>query len=320
MYTLLQIILLLSGFALVIKGADFLIDGSAVIAKKLRISEMAIGLTIVAFGTSLPELVVNVSASFKDSSDLAFGNVLGSNIANVLLVLGFTAVLFKVPIRKKTVVVDLPYSLFAVLLVILFANTALLGREGAMLISFWEGAVLLFFMVAYLLLVYRGDRKAAQTAAATGKATKKYSLLFTAAGVIGLYLGSEWIVDSSVYLSSLLGLSESFLGLTVVALGTTAPELATAFSAGKKGRLDMAVGNIIGSNVFNLLWVLAVSAVISPIHYQNAYNIDMMIIFFSGAVLLAAVITGKKWEIGRFTGILFLLTYLAYLVYIYQRG
>ncbi len=320
MFTLLQIILLISGFALVIKGASLLIDGSALIAKKLKISEMAIGLTIVAFGTSLPELVVNVSASFKGSSDLAFGNVLGSNIANVLLVLGFTALLFKVPIRKNTVTTDLPYSIVAALLIFFFANSSFMDRGQEMLISLREGLVLLVFMLLYLLLVYRVSKQDAEEMDDFEPQKRRYSFFYVLVGIVGLYIGSEWIVNSSTYLSDILQLSESFIGLTVVALGTTVPELATAVVAGKKGSLDMAVGNIIGSNIFNLLWVLAVSAIIAPISYKTTYNIELSIIIVSGLVLFAAIFIGEKWHIGRVTGTMFLLTYFAYLFYIYQRG
>lgn len=318
---MIDIFLFLLGFVLVVKGADLLIDGSVYIAEKLNVSEMAIGLTIVAFGTSLPELFVNISASFQSASDLAIGNVLGSNIANVLLVLGVAAIICPIPVRKVSLTTDIPFSLFAVFLMVFLANTAFFSGGNGMSLSKTEGIIMLLFFGFYMLYVILNAKKWTHV---YDKGIKQLgtavSSLYIILGIIGLYLGGEWIVNGAVYISHILDLSESFIGLSAVAVGTTVPELATAVTAAKKGSLDIAVGNVIGSNVFNLLWVLPVSALINPIMYDAGYNIDVLIIVVSGILLLLFAFIGHKKVIGRGGGIIFLLFYLCYLVYIYIRG
>jgi|SRR5690554_258224 len=319
---MLEIILFVIGFFILVKGADWLVDGSFFIARYLRVSDMAIGLTVVAFGTSLPELVVNLSASLRDVADLAIGNVFGSNIANILLILGVTAVICPLPLKKKTIVSEVPFTLIAALLVGFLANAALFMNETSLLLSRWDGLILIFFFILYLVYIVKTSREFKEEiyekeskSLSAGK-----SILLIILGIIGLFLGGKWIVDGAVYISRLLNLSEGFIGLTIVAIGTSLPELVTSVTAAKKKNIDIAIGNVIGSNIFNLLWVLAVSSLIKPLPFCAINNIDILIIIFSSTLIILSMATGVKNAIDRKNGILFLVIYFVYLVYLFYRG
>ncbi len=319
---MLNVLLLIIGFVFIIKGADFLIDGSAFIAKRIQVSELFIGLTIVAFGTSLPELVVNVSASLKDSSQLAIGNVFGSNIANVWLVLGATATLYSIPLKKQTAAIDLPLTVLIVLLFGYLANGSLWGFSDAMLLGYLEAIVLLLIFVLYMYYIAKTSKhldRIVNTKNAENISLPK-SVLLIILGIVGLYAGGHWIVISALRLADLIGVSESFIGLSIIAFGTSAPELATCLKAGYKGNFDLAIGNIIGSNIFNLLWVLPVSSIIRPIEYKAVYNTDLTIVFLSVMTLNAAVLINKNRTISKISGLMFLLMYLLYLGYLFYRG
>ena len=318
--------LLVLGFVLLIKGADWLVDGATAIASRMGISDLIVGLTIVSMGTSLPELIISVIASLNGSSDLAIGNVLGSNIANILLILGITAIICELPVQRNTILSELPFSLAAALLVGFLANSALgSSPETALSISRMDGLLILFFFflfMVYIFLLAREDQQKKSAAPAGGAAAVplQKSLFRIAAGVISLFLGGKWVVDGATHLAGLFGMSETFIGLTVVALGTSLPELVTSVLAALKKNTDIAVGNAIGSNIFNLLWILGISAVIRPLPFNVASNVDILAVVASTCLIFLALIIGRRFEIKRSEGVVFLLAYVAYLTYVVLRG
>lgn len=316
-------ILFVLGFVFLIKGADVLVKGSTVIARKLQISDMVIGLTIVSFGTSMPELIVSLISAINGNSDLAIGNVLGSNIANTLLILGASAIISRLPIQKNTVLSEIPFSLIATLLIGFLANAALFEGSRDLMISRIDGIILLFFFLLFMLYIYRAAKDgtyAVEAGPSVSESSYAKSITYVLVGVAGLFLGGKWVVDGAVLLAGAFGMSESFIGLTVVAVGTSLPELVTSALAAYRRQADIAVGNVIGSNIFNILWILGLSATIYPLPFDLISNTDIMMIIFSSSLLLIAVSLGKTYSIGRFSGIIFVIVYMGYIWYLLQRG
>lgn len=318
-------ILLALGFALLIKGADWLVSGATAIASRFGLSDLIIGLTIVSMGTSLPELIISIIASINGSSGLVIGNVLGSNIANVLLIIGITAIICDLPVRRNTILSELPFSLAAALLIGFLANSTF-GFDGdiSLIISRIDGLVILFFFSLFMVYILITARENQQTQAeatnAEAPAPLTKNLLLLAGGAIGLFLGGKWVVDGAVHIAQLYGMSETFIGLTVVALGTSLPELVTSVMAALKKNTDIAVGNAVGSNIFNLLWILGISAIIRPLPFQVASNVDVLVVIASTSMIFLALILGRRMTIKRAEGIIFLLAYAAYLVFVVLRG
>lgn len=320
-----EYLLLLIGFVLLIKGADWLVNGATAIAARFGVSDLIIGLTIVSMGTSLPELIINVIASMKGNSELATGNVLGSNIANILLILGVTALICDLPVHRNTILSELPFSLAAALLIGFLANSSLgYEPEKELSISRGDGLIVLFFFLLfmiYITMIAREDQqKKTDSPGAANQSNTGKSLLFIAAGMGSLFLGGKWVVDGAVYIAGLYGMSETFIGLTVVALGTSLPELVTSVMAALKRNTDIAVGNAIGSNIFNLLWILGVSSVIRPLPFNVASNVDILVVIASTCLIFLALIIGRRMVIKRVEGIIFLLSYLGYLAFVVMRG
>lgn len=316
------LLLLASGFALLVIGAGWLVGGALALSRRLGVSELAIGLTVVSIGTSLPELVVNVIASARGNAELAIGNVLGSNIANVLLVLGLAAAVRSLPIRDRTILSEIPICLAATLLVGFLANAALFSPVPVLSLSRLDGMILLGFFALFLGYVYRTAQEGVLEAAADGPEVSGTgaALLRVGAGVVALALGGEAVIEGALDVTARFGVSESFVGLTVVALGTSLPELATSVGAAWRGKADVAVGNVIGSNVFNFLWVLGVSALIRPLPFDLLSNTDLVMVIVSSALLLLALAVGRSNTIDRWEGGCFLAVYAAYLVFLTQRG
>jgi cation:H+ antiporter len=314
--------LLLLGFALLIKGAGWLVDGATAIASRFGVSELIIGLTIVSMGTSMPELIVSVIASLDDRPGLVIGNVLGSNIANVLLILGITAIVRNLPVGRNTMLSEVPFSLAAALLIGFLANSALWYEPtGGLFISRGDGIIILFFFILFMAYVFTTaieDKKTPESVVSQAPLGK--SLLLIVVGVGALSLGGKWVVDGAVHLAGLLGLSETLIGLTVVALGTSLPELVTSIAAALKKNTDIAIGNAVGSNIFNLLWILGVSSVIKPLPFNVASNVDILAVIASSCLILIAMLVGRRMEIKRVEGIIFVLAYVAYLFFVVQRG
>lgn len=312
------------GFVFLIKGADYLVDGSSSIAKRFKISDFIVGMTIVSFGTSMPELIVNIMASLEGSSELAIGNVIGSNISNILLILGITAVICPLPLHRNTVLSEIPFSLTSALLVGFLANAALFDDRTNLTISRPDGIILLFFFALFLAYIFRMGKESSSALVEPdheivimpmGK-----SVLLISVGIIGLFLGGKWVVEGAILIASNFGFSETFIGLTVVAIGTSLPELVTSAIAATKKNTDIAVGNVIGSNILNLLWILGVSSITMPLPFDITTNTDIVVLIFASSLLLLAMATGTKNAIDRWDGIAFVFIYIAYISFLVYRG
>lgn len=309
------------GFVILIKGADLLVEGASSIGKTLKLSSMIIGLTIVSFGTSLPELLVNIISSFTGNSEIGVGNVLGSNIANTLLILGVAAAISPLVINKNTYYIELPFSLTATLLVGFLANTELVRQGEGHTISFYDGLILLFFFSLFLGYIYTASKNQIQDEKddTIHELPVSKALLYIFIGIVGLYFGGDWVVKGAVTIATDFGMSKSFVGLTIIAIGTSLPELVTSAVAAFRKNTDIAVGNVVGSNIFNLLWILGLSATLKPISYAEISNYDIYALIGSSTVLIFAIIFGKGTTIERHEGMIFILIYFAYIVYLLMR-
>lgn len=310
-YTMvLSLFLLVLGFVLLVKGADFFVDGASAIARRFGIPQLVIGLTIVAMGTSAPEAAVSITAAVRGNADITIGNIVGSNILNILIILGLSSVVAPLAVTAPTLFRDIPFMI-GITLLLLFQGTG--GSVG-----FWEGVVLTLLFLAYLgylLWAAQKDGKELAAASAEGKKLSLWTaLLGTAAGLVMIVVGSHTAVDAATDLARLFGMSERFIGLTIVALGTSLPELFTSVSAAAKGNADIAIGNIVGSNIFNILFVVGVSALITPVPFSAEFYADMWIAAAAGVLLLACSVKGRK--LGRRGGIAMLAGYVLYFVFI----
>ncbi|MBN1348430.1 calcium/sodium antiporter [candidate division KSB1 bacterium] len=315
-------VLFFVGFALLIRGGVYLVRGASCLAKRYKVSDIVVGLTVVSMGTSMPELIINVMASFAGSSEIAIGNVFGSNIANVLLILGISAMISNLPIEKNTIVSEIPFSLIATLLVGFLANAALFDRSPGLIISRLDGAFLLLFFALFLLYIFKIAREGngVEINHSYEHISRCKAILYIVVGIAGLFVGGKWVVDGAVAIANLLGLSESFIGLTIIAIGTSLPELVTSAIAAYKKNAGIAIGNVVGSNIFNLVWVLGISAIIKPLPFDVVSNLDILMIIFSSTLLLFAVAIGRSYMIKRWNGVMFVLFYIGYLIYLVSRG
>lgn len=310
------------GFVLLIKGADWLIEGAADIARKFRIPEIVIGLTVVAFGTSAPELAVNIIASVKGNNGLAIGNIVGSNIANVLLILGVSAMIRELSVKQNTVWREIPFSLFAALILGYIVNDEMSGNSSVDLVSRADGIVLIALFALFMFYTFRlGKNNLTEELPEAHNARPMWkSIGMLLIGLAGLVLGGQWIVDGAVSLARLFGYSESFIGFTIVAVGTSLPELATGVVAVRKGNTDLAIGNVIGSNIFNIFWVLGLSATISPMDFNPEDNFSIFVNIGCSAVLFGLLFIGKRHTLEKWQGGLLLLAYMAYISYLTIGG
>src|SRR3989338_2514496 len=318
---ILNIILFAIGLAVSIYGADFLVRGSSSIAKKSGLSPLFIGLTIVAFGTSMPELVVNLFASFKGNNDIAIGNILGSNIANILLILGISSVIYPLTLKKTTIAKEIPFSFLAVLVLFILANDTMMDGLQSSLLSRGDGLVLLGFFVIFMYYTFGISRVTADIDKNEVKIYKYHiAFLMIIGGLLGLVIGGNLLVDSAIALARFLRVSEAFIGLTIVAVGTSLPELATSAVAAFRKSSDIAVGNIVGSNIFNIFWILGISSIIHPIPLNSINNFDILVCFLATVLLFIFMYTGKKNTLERWQGIIFIGIYTSYLSYLVIRG
>lgn len=320
---MLPYILFFAGFVLLIKGADWLVTGASSLAYKFGISSLVVGLTIVAFGTSAPELIVSLMASISGSTDIAIGNVTGSNIANILLILGVSALIYPLTVQKSTVWKEIPFALLATLVLILLANDQIIDMASASMISRIDGYILIAFFVLFLYYIFSVAFQGTETKKEipdSSFAPLRVSMQIVG-GMAGLVVGGKWIVDGAVLFASSLGVSESLVGLTIVAVGTSLPELATSAVAAYKKNVDIAVGNIIGSNIFNIFWILGLSAVVTPLPFAaNANNSDMLVAIGATVLLFFALFIGKKHTLEKWQGGVFVLLYVLYIGYVVIRG
>ncbi len=328
---LINIILLILGFVFLIKGADIMIDGSSSIAKRFGVSSFFIGLTVVAFGTSAPELVVSALASIKGSAGIALGNIIGSNISNTLLILGISAIVAPLVVRKTTIKKEIPFSLLAIIAVFVLANDFLIDGFIPNGLSQIDGIILILFFSIFIVYTFGISREKETIFQKTAEEIEEIkddskdlsafvSSLFIIFGISGLALGGNWIVKGSIGIAEIFGISEALVGLTIVALGTSLPELATSVTAAAKGKTDMAVGNVVGSNIFNLLWVLGLSSCIKTIPYSVFLNIDFFILFLITILLFFLIYFGKKNILAKWEGISLVVLYIIYIIYLIIRG
>lgn len=300
------IVLLVAGFVLLMKGADWFVDGAAGIAARFGIPQLVIGLTIVAMGTSAPEAAVSITAAMSGNAGITIGNIIGSNILNVLLILGITAVIITVPVQNSTVKWEMPFMHFITIVL------AALGMTGGV-IDRREGLILWVLFLIYLGYLFRMARKD------SGEETEKLlplwqQLLMLIVGVAGIVFGSDLTVDNAVVIAETLGMDERLIGLTIIAFGTSLPELVTSVTAAKKGKADIAIGNIVGSNVFNILFVVGTTALITPVIFENGFLIDSAAALAAGLILWFGVMKERKLK--RPVGVLMLLCYAVYFMYL----
>ncbi|MBI4981170.1 calcium/sodium antiporter [Candidatus Woesearchaeota archaeon] len=320
---LLEIFFFAAGLALLVKGADWLVDHSAHLARTIGISPLIIGLTVVAFGTSLPEMVVSTFAAVKGSADISIGNIVGSNIANIGLILGISALIRVLPIQLSTLIYEMPFLLVSAFLLMLLSNDRNLFLHESFTLSRIDGLILLAMFGLFLLYIIRNAREQQQEAAVKKEYGKKYGkkhllwkdIALIGAGLTALIIGGRIVVDNAVKIALGLGISEAFIGLTIIAVGTSLPELMTSLVAAYKKQADIAVGNIVGSNIFNILLILGVSSLIAPLTVNPIMLfVDMTIMVLFSIALLAFVTTGRR--ITRGEGAVLLLGYVAYIGYL----
>lgn len=311
-----QYLLFAFGFIALIAGAQALVSGASSIGARLKVSQMIMGLTVVALGTSLPELMVNIFASVNGNSGLALGNILGSNITNTLLVVGASAIIIPVTMSKTTLFRDIPFSLFVLAVLFILANDQIFGRPDS--ISRFDGFILLILLGVFIYFTFfkghRADEPLLQQPIVILPIGK--SIFYIIAGVLGLYFGGDWIVGGALVIARQIGISETAMGLTLVAGATSLPELATSIIASRKHNTDMAMGNAIGSNILNILLVLSVTAFIKPIPFSPHLNIEIGLVFLSGILLMIFAYFGKtKRTLNRTEGIILILLYILFIYF-----
>lgn len=316
-----NIILIIIGFILLIKGADFLVDGASQIAKKFNIPEIVIGLTIVAVGTSMPELVVSLTSAIEGHSDLAIGNVVGSNIANLFLILGVCAAIKSLKFKKETILFEIPITIISTILLFLLCingngetKNIILRNEGFLFLS---GCIL--FIIYNLIMSRKGekiDKEGTIIEIITNEKKENHlweAILEIAIGIVGLKIGGDLVVNGSVEMARLIGITEKLISLTIVAFSTSLPELITSITATKKGDTDMAIGNVLGSQIFNIFLIIGISAAVSPIKYSIEYNSNIILLIVGSIMLATFPFVGEKNKMTRKNGILFVVIYIIYL-------
>lgn len=301
------VILLVAGFALLIKGADWFVDGAAGIAARFGIPQLVIGLTIVAMGTSAPEAAVSITAAKAGNAGITIGNVLGSNIMNILVILGVTSVITTIAVQKSTIRYEIPFMLIIMFLLMWLGQT---GNE----IVLWEGIVLWLLFIIYLTYLFIMAKKG-QTEEEEDKPRALWlQIAMLLAGVAGIIVGSDLTVDNASKIATALGMDDRLIGLTIVAFGTSLPELVTSITAAKKGKADIAIGNIVGSNIFNILFVVGTTALITPVAFKASFLTDSLVSIAAGVLLWIGVL--KEQKLRRPVGITMLLGYAAYFIYL----
>lgn len=317
----LSFFLIIVGLAILIYCADLLVKGAASISKKIGIPPIVIGLTVVSFGTSAPELIVNLLSAFNGTTDIAIGNVVGSNITNILLILGISAMVATLKVQKSTTYKEIPFALLAAVLLLVMANDALLDGTTANAITRTDGLALIGFFAIFMYYTFN--------LAKNGKADDNEELevisnlkstFFIIIGITGLFIGGKLLVDNAVSLATIAGWSEMLIGVTIVAIGTSLPELATSIIAARKGQSDIAVGNIVGSNIFNVFWILGITSVIAPLPINLGTNLDLITMTIATLMLFFFIFIFKRHQLGKIEGVLFLIAYIAYTAFVIYRG
>lgn len=306
-----HILILIVGFALLMKGADLFVDGSSALADKLGVPQIVIGLTIVAFGTSAPEAAISITAGIKGSADLAVSNILGSNVLNILLILGIASIITPLAIQKNTLKYEIPFvAVITLLLLFLGYSDLKLSRIDGIIFL-----VLMALFMVYLVLIAKKSSPAPEDEAPVKKMPAWQMILFILLGGAGIIWGSQLTVDSATAIAKFFGMEERLIGLTIVAFGTSLPELITSVTAAIKKNADIAIGNIVGSNIFNILFVLGVTATITPVKYISDFLTDNIMAIVAAVMLFISIILNKNKKLTRTAGIIMLITYAAYFVF-----
>jgi len=342
MYMVMVYVLFVLGIYFLIKGADWIVDGASVMARKLGVSNLVIGLTIVAFGTSLPELTVGIFSAIKGSAGIVFGNVIGANIANVLLILGATAVIRRIDVKTETVWKQIPFALLAAFILFLFSSRTIFGLGGESL-TFVEGFIFLGLLIYFLHSVAQMSKREKkkkklyldfdlvtnirsmirkkERVLTDGFSRLNWKILGKfVVGVVMICFGGRWVVSGAIFIAGQFGLSSFLISATIISIGTTLPEFIVSIFAILRGKVDMAVGNVIGSTIFNIFGVLGISAIVRSMTIPAFIYIDVAIMFFVFLLLFIFMFTGKNHSLRRKDGIVFLLLYVLYLCYIIVRG
>ena len=316
---ILDILLITLGFILLIKGADWLVNGASALAKKHNISDLVIGLTIVAFGTSAPEMVVNVIASFDKHSDIVFGNIIGSNNFNLFVILGVVSLIFPITVKSSMVRKEIPIS-FIVALILMILSNAILGQKENVL-SRWDAALLFGLFLVFLFFTFRqSNTDDLPELPADIKPMSGFKIWgFIVVGLSLLIIGGRLVVNSAIAIAQDFGISEKIIALTIVAAGTSLPELVTSVVAASKRNSDIAIGNVIGSNIFNILLILSVSGLISPITFNPNFNAELLLLIGGTLLLTIFMFTSKKMKIDRWEGAVLLGIFVVYTIYLINR-
>jgi cation:H+ antiporter len=320
-----EYLLFVIGIFLLIKSSDFIIDGASALAKKIGVSNTIIGLTVVALGTSLPELIVNIMASLNGSSEIIFGNVIGSNITNVLLVLGITAIITNIKVKSRTVWKEIPFALLSIFM--LFALASRIFTNAEQVLTWSDSLVLLSLFLMFIYYVYRSVKDDKKHIAIplvedidVDKISKIKNVFKVIIGLVGIYFGGRFVVNGAIFMAQQLGVSEFLISATILAIGTSLPELVVSIMAAIRNNVDLAVGNIVGSSILNILLIIGASALVRPIVVPSFIIIDIGIMFAVMFLLFLFMFVDKKYKLTRKDGIAFLAFYALYIIYLINRG
>ncbi len=313
---ILFILLIALGFALLIGGADILVRGASSLALRLKVPDLVIGLTVVAFGTSTPELVVNLVSAFKGTAGIAFGNVIGSNLFNILGILGICSLVTPLQVKTNTTWREIPFALMTSFILLILVNDAFFSPGAKDILTWGDGLVLLGFFAIFLVYTHNLSKQGAESESSSRRYSLPISLAFIAGGLIGLILGGNLVVTFAVKLARLFGMSESVIGLTIVAIGTSLPELSTSLIAALKKKPDIAVGNVIGSNIFNLLLIMGVTSLVSPMPYDRIFNPGQFVMIGSTLLLFIMMFNPKRHRIDRWEGAILVIIYILYSIFL----
>ena len=318
-----NVLFIVIGFVLLIKGADFLVNGSSSLAKRFNVSDIAIGLTVVAMGTSAPELVVNIISGAEGLNDVVFGNIIGSNIFNIFLILGISSVIYPLTVQRNALWKEIPYSLFVTVFFFVLVNDMMFFENQENVLDVKDAIILLVLFILFLVYIFLNLKRHPEEV--DGEDIVMFGSLKTTImivlGIAGLIFGGQLIVDNAVVLATEWGMSEKLIGLTILAAGTSLPELATSAVAAFQKKSDLAVGNIVGSNIFNLLLVIGMTAAVNgPIPYNAILNVDIYFMMAGIVLLFVFMFTLNKYKLDRSEGLVYLLFFIAYSYYIFNRS
>ncbi|HAF07390.1 MAG: Na+/Ca+ antiporter, CaCA family [candidate division TA06 bacterium 32_111] len=316
----LQISIFFISLYLLIKSANIFVEGSSSIAARLKISQIAIGLTLVSIGTSLPEMVINFFASLSGNNEIVFGNVVGSNITNILLILGVSGLINPIVVKKNTTYKEIPFSFLSTLILFILVNDKIVnGRNFENILSRSDGIILLIMFFGFIYYVIKIAKVEPSIEERIKVLSLKRSILFIIFGIILLSVSAKFTVQSAVYIARFFKVSEALISLTAISVGTSLPELITSSVASFKKNSDIAIGNLIGSNVSNILFILGISSCIKNIHYKTFFNFDILILFYSTTLLFSLMFIGKRYSLGKRGSFSMLVSYLIYLIIIILR-